>query len=120
MAPAPWFLNGMCCQDKGHHTNFNYAGYADQIVQQVDKLAEVVQDQIFLKRTTSFRVVTLPKLLSAAGDKSGTREHMLAFIKNDQVHLNDSGLRVAAGELVRMAKDQATNYINPKISESLC
>ena len=100
--PLPRYVQGKCCDDKHHITNYCTTGYATEMGNSLAQIYTWLGDLAHGKRIIDYEVVCVSALVGMEGNPS--KKELAKLWGSDPVHLTPAGYQKVADKLVEKAE----------------
>ena len=102
LSPLPWYVQGKCCDDRQHITNFGTTGYATEMGNSLAQIYSWLGDLAHGKRIVDFEIVCVSTTVGLEGNPS--KKDLAKLWGSDPVHLTPAGYQKMADKIVEMAE----------------
>ena len=102
LSPLPRYVQGKCCDDRQHITNFGTKGYATEMGNSLAQIYTWLGDLAYGKRIVDFDVVCVSTIVGMEGKPS--KKELAKLWGSDPVHLTSAGYQKMADKLVEKAE----------------
>ena len=112
LSPLPRYVQGKCCEDKQHITNYRTKGYATEMGNSLAQIFTWLGDLAHGKRIIDYDVVCVSSIVGMEGNPS--KKELAKLWGSDLVHLTTAGYQKVADKLLE--KVEAHRMRPPKIT----
>ena len=102
LSPLPRYVQGKCCEDKQHITNYRTKGYATEMGNSLAQIFTWLGDLAHGKRIIDYDVVCVSSIVGMEGNPS--KKELAKLWGSDPVHLTTAGYQKVADKLVEKAE----------------
>ena len=102
LSPLPRYVQGKCCDDKQHITNYRTTGYATEMGNSLAQIYTWLGDLAHGKRIIDYEVVCVSSIVGMEGNPS--KKELAKLWGSDPVHLTPAGYQKVADKLVEKAE----------------
>ena len=102
LSPLPRYVQGKCCDDRQHITNYGTKGYATEMGNSLAQIYSWLGDLAHGKRIVDLEVVCVSTVVGMEGNPS--KKELAKLWGSDPVHLTTAGYQKMADKLVEMAE----------------
>ena len=101
LSPLPRYVQGKCCEDKQHITNYRTKGYATEMGNSLAQIFTWLGDLAHGKRIINYDVVCVSSIVGMEGNPS--KKELAKLWGSDPVHLTTAGYQKVAEKLAEKA-----------------
>ena len=102
LSPLPRYVQGKCCEDKLHITNYRTTGYATEMGNSLAQIYTWLGDLAHGKRILDYEVVCVSSIVGMEGNPS--KKELAKLWGSDPVHLTKAGYQKVADKLIEKAQ----------------
>ena len=106
LSPLPRYVQGKCCDDRQHITNFGTSGYATEMGTSLAQIYSWLGDLAHGKRIVDGEIVCVSTSVGLEGNPS--KRDLAKLWGSDPVHLTPAGYQKMADKIVEMAEAHRT------------
>ena len=106
LSPLPRYVQGKCCEDKQHLTNYRTTGYATEMGNSLAQIFTWLGDLAHGRRILDYEVVCVSSIVGMEGNPS--KKELAKLWGSDPVHLTPAGYQKVAEKMVEMADSHRT------------
>ena len=101
LSPLPRYVQGKCCEDKQHITNYRTSGYATEMGNSLAQIYSWLGDLAHGKRILDYEVVCVSSIVGMEGNPN--KRELAKLWGSDPVHLTKAGYQKVADKLSEKA-----------------
>ena len=102
LSPLPRYVQGKCCDDRQHITNFVTTGYATEMGNSLAQIYSWLGDLAHGKHIVDYDIVCVSTVVGMEGNPS--KKELAKLWGSDPVHLTPAGYQKMVDKLVEMAE----------------